>query len=174
MDLLRADRPLNLPPMPENRPQDIKCYVDCDEEYDHEVNRLHQAVVVHTTELSINFELSVDKVAEWVAESGVIKEHEITIARISRGRFIIILPQEMAPETLIEAMPRRIWDEGLSFQRWDPLEDTERVIPEFKTIVDFIDIPPPLYCEKQVINAVSKFGLYLGTVAQQNQDDISR
>lgn len=172
-DLLMANRPLNPPPMPMDRPAKVRVYVDRDSEYYHEVNRLKQAVVVHTMDLPINFELSVDKVAEWVTQTKVMEEKDVTIAAISKKRFLIIMPEGIAPETLIEAIPYEIWDLGLSFQKWDSSEDAVRMVPQFRTIVDILDIPPPLYKEKEVINLVNSFGLYLGSIAQRRQEDIS-
>lgn len=172
-DLLAAAKPLNPPPMPEGRPKKIRVFVDRDREYYHEENRLKQAVVVHATELQINFELSVDKVAEWVAQANVIAENEVTIAAITKRRYLIIMPEGVAPETLIEAIPYDIWDLGLTFQKWDPMEDAEKTVPRFRAIVDLVGIPPPLYRENHVINAVSSFGLYLGSIAQRKSEDIS-
>lgn len=171
--LLTEPKLVGPPPMPEGRPETIKCFIDRDDEFYHEMDRLNSAVVVHTSELAINFELSVDKIVEWVGKANLIPENEIVIAALTKGRFLIILSEGLAPEVLIEAIPYKVWDEGISFQRWDPLEDRETVVPEFKTMVDLIGIPPALYREKAVINAVSNFGLYLGTVAQPNQANIS-
>ncbi|KAF3341753.1 hypothetical protein FCM35_KLT00391 [Carex littledalei] len=173
-DLLMANRPLNPPPMPPNRQADLKVYVDRDQEYYQEVQRLQQAVVVHTEGLAINFELSVDKVAEWVTQTKVIDAKEVSIAVISQRRFLIIMPEGVAPETLIEAIPYDIWDLGLSFQLWDPTEDAiTKLVPQFRVIVDIHGIPPPLYREKEAINLVNSFGLYLGSIAQRKPEDIS-
>lgn len=172
-ELLTEPKPLGPPPMPEERPQTVKCFVDRDAEFYHEVERLNNAVVVHTSELAINFELSVDKVAEWVATAKIIPENEIVIAALTKRRFIVILPEGLAPEVLIAAIPYEVWDEGISFQRWDPMEDAETIVLEFKTMVDLVGIPPHMYREKAVINAVSNFGLYLGTVAQPDQANLS-
>lgn len=172
-ELLTGDRPLNAPPLPTNRPKKIRCFVDCDAEYHHEVKRLQLAVLVKASGISINFELSVDKVAEWIAKSNLIPEREVTIAALTNQRFLVIMPEGLAPETLVEAIPYEVWEEGVSFHIWDPMEDTTKVTPEFKVMVDLVDIPPPLYREKEVINAVSSFGVYLGTVAQPNPADLS-
>lgn len=172
-ELLTGERPLNSPPLPADRPFKVRVYVDCDAEYQHEMNRLQQAVLVRVTDIQINFEISVDKVAEWIAKSNLIPEREVTIASLTNNRFLVIMPEGLAPETLIEAIPYEVWDEGVSFQKWNPIEDTTRIIPEFKVIVDLVDIPPSLYRERDVINAVSTFGVYLGTIAQPGSANVS-
>ncbi|KAF3327769.1 hypothetical protein FCM35_KLT06375 [Carex littledalei] len=172
-ELLAEPKPLNPPPMPEGRPQMLTCFVDRDPQFYHEMNRLHNAVVVHTAGLAVNFDLSVDKVAEWVAESKILPATDVTIAALTKKRFLIMLPPGLAPEVLIQAIPYELWEEGLSFQKWDPLEDAATIRPEFKTMVELSGIPPHMYREKAVINAVSTFGTYLGTVAQPSPANIS-
>lgn len=55
---------------------------------------------------------------------------------------------------------------------WDVLEKSKKNIPEFKVLLELIGILPKLYIEKAVVDAVGKFGVYLGTVAQQNPASI--
>lgn len=111
-ELLTGERPLNPPPMPMDRPLKVTCFVDCDAEYQHELRRLQQAVLVKASDIYINFELSVDKVAEWVSKFKLILEREVTIAALTRNRFLVIMPEGLAPETLIEAIPYEVWEEG--------------------------------------------------------------
>ncbi|KAF3328186.1 hypothetical protein FCM35_KLT06792 [Carex littledalei] len=167
-ELLTGPRPINPAPLPPNRPSQLKCFVDVDADYHQKVHRLQQAIVVDASAIPINFELSVDKVAEWVAKANVIPERQLTIATLTDCKFLIPMPYGLAPETLVEAIPYEVWDEGLTFHQWDPLRDGRKISPQFKIMVDLEGIPPPLYREKTVIEAVSTFGVYLGTVAQQN------
>ncbi|KAF3327760.1 hypothetical protein FCM35_KLT06366 [Carex littledalei] len=153
-ELLAEPKPLNPPPMPEGRPQMLTCFVDRDPQFYHEMNRLHNAVVVHTAGLAVNFDLSVDKVAEWVAESKILPATDVTIAALTKKRFLIMLPPGLALEVLIQAIPYELWEEGLSFKKWDPLEDAATIRPEFKTMVELSGIPPHMYREKAVINAL--------------------
>lgn len=172
-ELLKKPRPANPPVMPENRPRKIKVFVDRDDKHHHEVARLQQSVIMHTTDLHINFQLSVDKIAEFAAQTGLVTEHEVAISMLSKGQYVILLPEGLAPDTFIEAIPEALWDMGLSFQRWSPLLDAKLLNPAYKIILDIYDIPPHLYREKQVVRAFSSFGLYLGSIAREKQEDLS-
>lgn len=171
-EILQKPKPLNPHYMPPNRPKKIVSYMERDGEYYHEVSKLQNSVILYTSNL--HFQLSVDKVAEYAAETGLVKEKEVRISMMSKARYVIFLPEGLAPETFIEATPQHLWDMGLSFQKWNQLEDGELHNPAYKVLMDIVGFPPPLYRESAIIRAVSRFGLYLGSVAQQHQEDISR
>lgn len=172
-DMLKNPKPANSPIMPENRPGKLRVFVDRDDEHQHEVARLEQSVIVHTENLGINFNLSVDKIAEFAAQTKLVIEHEVRISSLSRGRFVILLPAGLAPDTFIEAIPDELWDMGLTFQRWSPLHDANLLNPAYRVILDIVDLPPHLYREKQVVRTVSGFGLYLGSIAREKQEDLA-
>lgn len=111
--------------------------------------------------------------AEYAMETKLVKPHEIRVAMLTKGRYIILLPEGLAPETFIDATPQLLWDMGLTFQKWNQLEDSTLRNPAYRILIDIVGFPPHLYRERQMVRAVSGFGLYLGSVAQQHQGDIS-
>lgn len=171
LELLQKPKPLNPHYMPPNRPKKITSYLERDGEYYHEVSKLQNSIILYTA--SLNFQLGVDKVTEYAAETGLVNVKEVHIGKMSKARVVIFLPEGLAPETFIEATPQHLWDMGLSFQRWNQLEDGELHNPTYKVLMDIVGFPPPIYREKAIIRAVSRFGLYLGSVTQQHQGDIA-
>lgn len=47
-------------------------------------------------------------------------------------------------------------------------------LPKYKVLLDFEGLPPHIYKEQEVINAVRTFGTFLGSVDQSDPSDISR
>lgn len=48
------------------------------------LTQLQQSMIVDASVIPINFELSVDKIVEWVAKSKLIPEHEVTITAMTK------------------------------------------------------------------------------------------
>lgn len=149
------------PVMPEPRSLMHTCFVERDAEYYSELERLKGAIIVSMTD-----GLEVAKIAELIASSGLVKIEELSIASLTRGRLLVHLPTGLAPDSIIRAIPAEAWDMGLDFQQWSPLHDAAINIPNYKIIINLLDVPPPLYREKQMIRATSGIGVYLGTIAQ--------
>ena len=85
----------------------------------------------------------------------------------TRGRYLVHLPNGLAPDPVIRAIPASAWECGLSFQQWSPLEFAAINIPNFRVILNILDVPPHLYHERMMIRATSGIGVYLGNVAQE-------
>lgn len=147
-------------------------YVDRDIEFFNEMNRLRQAVVVHYPH-NLNFEICIDKVTEIAVSTKLVTQHEITVAKVKKNKFLINLPGGLATETFVAATPPEIWDDGFIFQRWNPVEDAKPWVPEFKVLLNLHGVPQCCYREREIARAVSNFGVYLGTVAQCDNHDIS-
>ncbi|KAF3336539.1 hypothetical protein FCM35_KLT19125 [Carex littledalei] len=171
-NLLAGPRPLNPHPMPPNRPPKMISYVDRDGEHYHEIAKLQQSAVILYA-ACLHFQISVAKVAEYAAETKLVQPHELKVSMWTKGRYIILLPDGLAPETFIDATPQSLWDMGLTFQKWNQLEGATLHNPTYRVLIDIVGLPPHLYRERQIVRAVSGFGLYLGSVAQQHQSDIS-
>ena len=147
---MQGPRPLNPMPMPENRPKKVMSYLDMNEEHYQEISKLKQAVVVQCS-LNLNFEISIDKIAEMAEETNLVTQKDISVAKIGDRKFLIFLPLEVAPETFILATPPTLWDDGFLFQMWDQLEGTTKRIPNYKVLIEMHGIPPYLYKESEVI-----------------------
>lgn len=149
--------------MPEDRPERIHVFIDRDEEYFQELENLSKAVVMYTHDYPLLVQL--DQVVKIAVDTGLVREAELRISELTRGRFLIHLPEGLKVETFIAATDPNLWDNGMTFQQWSPHDDvTAIVIPRFKILLDLVGHPILLWREKQIINAVSKFGTYLGTV----------
>lgn len=112
-NLLTGTYPHVPPTMPETRTASHTCFIDRDAEYYQELERLKHAIVVKTVD-----PLKVDKIAELLAETGLVMKDDLTFASLSRGRFLIHLLAGIDPDTLIKALPSEPWETGLDFQRW--------------------------------------------------------
>lgn len=53
------------------------------------------------------------------------------------------------------------------------MDDASISIPNFKVIINILDLPPHLYREKAVQRATSGMGLYLGNIAQADPTDLT-
>ncbi|KAF3341997.1 hypothetical protein FCM35_KLT00635 [Carex littledalei] len=169
-ELLRGLKPLNPKEMPANRPKMVLSYLDRDEHHFEELAKLRKAVVVQVN-MSLLLDISIEKIAEMAGKTELVMEREISVATIAEKRFVIFLPDSLVAKTFILAMPRECWDDGFSFQKWDQMEGTKVAVPNYKVRVELHGIPPYLYREKEVVKAVSQFGLYLRSVAQPDEAD---
>lgn len=104
-------------------------------------------------------------------DTKLVREEEICIAQLSLVRFLIYLPRGLAVDTFVSKTPNSLWDEGFTFQHWSQTEGAAIVVPRFKVSADLEEVPMHLWDEPEIIKAVSKFGLYLGTVAPEHETD---
>ncbi|KAF3331481.1 Major cell-surface adhesin PAc [Carex littledalei] len=167
-ELLAGTFPTNAT-IPENRPNNMVVFVERDEQYYSELTKLERAVVFHSTEV----EVSCEEVATYATRTNLVKEEELQVSALARARHLIILPIGLTPETFIKAIPEYLWNMGYSFEPWCPVGDAPVRVPAFKALLHIIDLPPLLWREDVVRSAVAKFGLYLGSVAPQDPNDIS-
>lgn len=148
-----------LPEMPTTRTPMHTVFVDRDEGYYNELERLKRAIIVRRA-----YDIGVDRIAEYISSSSLVEQKDLTFAFLTRCRVLIHLPPRVSPEEVISTIPREAWDIGLAFQIWTPLENASVNIPNYRLIVNILDIPLYLYREREVIRATSSIGLYLGTV----------
>ena len=132
--------------MPKERPLRLHCFIPRDADYFAEMERLKQAVVMRTD--GFQWDLSVDNVCDYACRTNLVTKDEIQVSKLSGSRYLIMLPEGLAPDTFINATPQEAWDEGLSFQPWTLLENAAISIPAYKILINLVDIPPPLFKEK--------------------------
>lgn len=149
----------------------VHCFIEKDEEYYAELERLKRAVVMHTKDFQ--WELSVDNVSSYACRTKLVQKDEIEVSELSGSRFLILLPEGLDPDTFINATPQDAWDDGLSFQPWSPLEDAGISIPAYKVLLRLVGLPPHLCREKHIIRAVSRFGVFLGSIQPENPSSLA-
>ncbi|KAF3321298.1 hypothetical protein FCM35_KLT14551 [Carex littledalei] len=170
-ELLTGNLPILEPEMPKDRQIRLHCFIHRDEAYYKELQRLKQGVVMYTS--GFQWDLSVDNVASYACRTNLVKREEIQISELNGSRFLIMLPEGLDPDTFINATPQSAWDEGLSFQPWTPLEGAEISVPAYKVLLRLVGVPAHLWREKHIINAVNRFGVYLGTVVPEDPASIA-
>lgn len=87
-ELLRDPKPLNPMPMSEKSPKLLLSYVDRDKGNFHEVSKLRQTILVHVN-LSLAFEISVDKIAEYTTHTCLVSEKDVCIAKIEDKMYVL-------------------------------------------------------------------------------------
>lgn len=157
--------------MPNERPLSMHCFLERDPEYFAELNRLQQAVVMYTT--GYQWDLSVDNAVTFACRTKLVVKEEISVSQMSGARFLIVLPEGLHPDTFINATPKELWDEGITFQQWTPLEDASISIPAYKILLRLVGLPPHLCRDKYAKQAVSRFGVFLGSVEPENPSSIA-
>lgn len=170
-NMLTGTYPYVPPQMPPNRRKKAVCYVDRDPEYFEEMENLSRAIVV--TNDNPDYDMPIDDLASFLTESKKVTKEELKISRLSGKRYLVSLPPNIAPETLIANIPPGLWQKGFRFSHYNPYEDATINIPGYRVLFDLIDLPPYLYREKEVIRIASGFGIYLGSVAQESQANIA-
>lgn len=136
--LFVEEHPYSAPLILEGRPQTISCFIDRDEAYFKELKTLTNSVIMHN--VGLQRDLSPDNVADIAAKTRLVSKADIQVSSLSGPRYLTKLPDELAPDTFIKAVPAELWGEGLSFQPWTPLDDATIIIPRFKIIVDLIGV----------------------------------
>lgn len=170
-ELLTGSYPYRPPEMPSERPLSLHCFLERDQEYFSELDKLRQAVVLHTK--GFQWELSVDNVVHFACRTNLVKKEEILVSEMSGSRFLIMLPDGLDPDTFINATPQDLWDEGFTFQLWSPLDDASISIPAFKVLLRLVGLPPHLHKERYIRSAVARFGVCLGSVEPENTSSIA-
>lgn len=152
--------------MPEGRPDKIMCFIERDADFYKEVQRLQRAVVLNGNKA--RYALEVHQVVGIAVDTGLVREEEIRIAQLSQDTFLIHLPMGLAVDTCVKATPSSLWDAGFRFEHWYQAHNANVIVPRFKVLIDLIGIPMHIWNEKRIARMVSKFGLFLGTVAPEH------
>lgn len=166
--LLTSTFPHVPPDLPEARTPVHSCFLERDEDYYLELQRLQRGIVVHRPDPT-----PLEKIADLIAQTGMVEARELSFAHLSRSRVLVHLPEGIQPDKLISSISTEPWERGLSFQRRSPLDKASISIPNFKVIINNFDLPPHLYREKAVIRATSGMGLFLGSIAQADPIDLT-
>lgn len=98
-ELLCDPKPLNPMPISKNRPKLLLSYVDRDEEHFHKVSKRRQAVLVYVN-LSLAFEIYVDKIVEYATQTGLVSEKEVFIAKITEKKYVLFIHEGLVAETI--------------------------------------------------------------------------
>lgn len=170
-DLLLKPCPLSAPAMPANRPKRLAYFADRDPAFLQEIARLNNAVVFDTHGLEKGFKLT--DVAGFAQRTKLVSKADISIGILADDRFLIMLPEGVAPETFINRTTPKLWDAGFTFQPWSPLDGARLVLPEYKALLTLSNVPPPLRREKDLAGAISTFGIYLGLIPQEDPPNLS-
>lgn len=168
-DLLEGPLPHRWPDMPAARPEMMSCFLDKDEEYEEELFRLRQGVVVQA--IGWEGDLRVDAVVAYAVATGLVQPEELAVASLSCSSCLIHLPATLAPDTFLRAIPARIWDLGLEFQPWSPYLAATKAVPEYKVLLELRDLPVRLWRERNVKRVVSSFGVFLGSISPPHAAD---
>ncbi|KAF3329017.1 Gag polyprotein [Carex littledalei] len=159
------------PVMPDGRPDKIISFHERDREFYHEVNNLQRAVIMNGDKARLAMEAH--QVVSMAVDTGLVRPTEIRVAKIAPARFLIHLPRGLPVVTFINKTPPYLWDEGYTFHQWSLTENTTVCMPRFKMLIDLVGIPLHLMKEAEIIKVVSKFGLFLGTLAPEHETDLS-
>lgn len=164
--------PQAAPALPANRPKRLDYHCLRDASTMTELEKLKSGVVFNTHGNELGF--SLQDVLGFATRTNKVQASEISIARLSKEKFLIMLPHGLAPETFINATGPELWDAGFTFQPWSQLDGAKMVLPEFKALLDLHDIPPHLFNESEVKKVVMTFGTFLGSVPPADPADLSK
>lgn len=145
-------------------------FINRDDAYFEELNRLQNAVIVYTE--GQEPPVTVEQIVDMAVETKLVEPCDIAVGALSKERFLLHLPVGVAVETFIRRTSPQLWDMGISFQQWTPIEDASINIPPYKVLLDLTGIPPHLWKDSEVIRAVSSFGVYLGRVLPKKPTDL--
>lgn len=158
--------------MPSNRPKRLEYHCRRDASTLSELDKLKSGVVFNTHGNELGF--SLQDVMGFATRTNKVQASEISIAKLNREKFLIILPFGLAPETFINATGSELWDAGFSFQPWSPLDGSRMVLPLFQAFIDLHDIPPHLFEEPEVMKVVQTFGTFVVSIPSKDPADLSR
>lgn len=158
--------------MPEGRPFKTVVFLHRDEKHFAELTHLNSSVVLHTGEPQLD--LSPDLITSYAAQTGLVTKSEIRVGVLNRGKYLITLPQGLSPETFIQATPVEIWDLRFHFQQWTALDEAAIIIPSFKVLIALEDLPPYIWREDYVLQAVTGMGTYLGSIDPPDPTDLKQ
>lgn len=170
-ELLKKPCPLAAPTMPNNRPARVAYFADRDPAFLTEIAKLNNAVVFNTHGRELGFKPH--DIAQFAKRTKLVEKHEISIGILGQDKFLIVLPVGIAPETFINATSPSLWEAGFSFQIWSPLDDGRLAIPEYKVLLTLHNVPPHMRREKDIAGAISTFGVFLGTIPQEGDPNLS-
>lgn len=170
-DLLSKPCPLSAPALPSNRPKRLAYFADWDPAFLAEIQKLNNGIVFDTHGREKGFQPK--DIASFATATNLVEKTDISIGILAEGKFLIILPPGVAPETFINATGPHLWEAGFSFQPWSPLDGGRIVLPEYKALLTLKDVPPHIRRDKEFAGAVSTFGTYLGSVPQEGITDLS-
>lgn len=156
---------------PNSRPKKLSYYVSRDAVIKEELTKLSSGVVFDTHGHELGF--SLQDVLGFARRTKLVQPAELSIGRLAKDQFLIILPHGLAPETFINATTPELWDAGFSFQPWSKIDGAKLILPEYKVLIDLNNIPPHLFKEEEVRKLVSTFGIYVTSVAPKDIADLS-
>lgn len=114
-----------------------------------------------------------DYVAELAAHTEIVQASEVSVSKLSGGRYLIILPVGLAPVTFIRAIPWSIWEKEVVFHPWNPRLDGTLMVPTYKVIANLVGIPVELRKDNMIARAISTFGLYIGSISPERPEDLT-
>lgn len=170
-ELLASSKPPPRPKMPDNRPKSDVCFMERDASFFHELSKLNHSVVIYGKEAVIMME--VHEIVAIAVQTGLVRKEELRVAKLSGERFLLNLPKGLAIETFVKKLPGLLWDQGFEFRQWSVLEDANVRMPRFKILLDLIGVPMHMRREKYVAKAISRYGVYLGSVTSEHESDCS-
>jgi hypothetical protein len=157
--------------MPDNRPNNLKHFVSHRVQYLEEVKKLQRGIVLVPNGSPTR--LSLDEVINYIAAGGLVEPHQLAVGRMTRGRLLVILPENMDRDQAIRAIPQWVWDIGYTVEAWSQLADATIAVPRFKLWVDLIGVPLECMHEDEIAGAVAHFGTYLGTLEPEGSGELS-
>lgn len=172
LDELLKPCPLAAQAMPSNRPKRLEYHCRRDASTFSELEKLKSGVVFNTHGNELGF--SLQDVMGFATRTNKVHASEISIAKLNREKFLLILPFGLAPETFINATGSELWDAGFSFQPWSPLDGSRMVLPSVQALIDLHDIPPHLFEEPEVMKVVQTFGTFVVSVPPKDPADLSK
>lgn len=87
-DLLDAPAPTQ--PLPQGQPPRMDCFVDRDNQYYEEAEKLQGTVVMYNPDLEID--ITIEDVALYAKRTGLVKAKDIAVGIMTRSRYAILLP----------------------------------------------------------------------------------
>lgn len=118
-DLLTGPYPYTPKPMPQERPEKSYCYIERDAQHDKEIARLQRAVVLYAPEIEVD--LTIEEVAACAVKIGIVRQEDISVAVLTRSRYLISLPENLPPTHLHTSPSRGSLEIGLYIQPVEPI-----------------------------------------------------
>lgn len=165
MELLNNPSAKSSSTLPEDRPDKLLCFIARDDDFFAEVERLQKTIIFKG--------LEPQQAVQFVVNTGLAREEELRIAKLSGGQTLVHLPLGLLVHTLISSLPAEFWEKGHDAQPWSQLHEAELLMPRFNMIIDLVDFPLHLWKEGAIKKAVAGIGLYLGSIPPENKSDYS-
>lgn len=113
-ELLASSQPPPKPKMPDNRPKSDVCFIERDDLFFQEIAKLNHSVVIYGKEAVLMME--VHEIVAIAVQTGLVREEELRVAKLSGERFLLNLPKGLAIETFVKKLPCWLWDQGFEFR----------------------------------------------------------